>query len=134
MIQTLLSKVFLEGLLIFAVSIGFGFLRNKWGNDRADTIKEALLTAMLWAEEEFGIGQGDRKWEEAWNKLMEILTEKKITLKEQETRELQTMMKANINHVNREHYEILLKRKAFHQSEKTHQQHTREVSHHAHVK
>jgi len=118
MIQSLLSKFLLEGLLALAVSIGFGFLKNKWGNDRAETIKEALLTAMLWAEEEFGIGQGNKKWEEAWNKLLEILEDKKITLKAQETRELQSMMKANINRVNREHYESILKKKAFHQPDK----------------
>ncbi len=118
MIQTLLSKFLLEGLLVLAVSVGFGFLKNKWGNDRTETIKEALLTAMLWAEEEFGIGQGDKKWEEAWNKLLEILEGKKITLKAQETRDLQTMMKANINRVNREHYESILKKKAFHQTER----------------
>jgi len=118
MIHTLLSKFLLEGLLVFVVSIGFGFLKNKLGNDRAQTIKEALLTAMLWAEEEFGIGQGNKKWEEAWNKLLEILSDKNITLKAQETRELQAIMKANINRVNREHYETLLKKDAFHQSEK----------------
>ena len=118
MIQTLFSKFLLEGLLALAVSIGFGFLKNKWGNDRVETIKEALLTAMLWAEEEFGIGQGNKKWEEAWNKLLEILEDKKITLKEHETRELQTMMKANINKVNREHYEAILKKKNFYQLER----------------
>jgi len=118
MIQTLLSKFLLEGLLALAVSIGFGFLKNKWGNDRAETIKEALLTAMLWAEEEFGIGQGNKKWEEAWNKLLEILEDKKITLKAQETRELQSMMKANINRVNQEHYDSILKKKASQQPER----------------
>jgi len=111
--QSLFSKFLLDGLLLFAVSIGFGFLKNKLGNDRAETIKEALITAMLWAEEEFGIGQGDKKWEEAWKKLLEILQDKKITLKAQETRELQAMMKANINRVNREYYDSLLKKKAF---------------------
>jgi len=118
MIQTLLSKFLLEGLLALAVSIGFGFLKNKWGRDRAETIKEALLTAMLWAEEEFGIGQGNKKWEEAWNKLLEILEDKKITLKARETRELQSMMKANINRVNREHYESMLKKRIFQQPER----------------
>jgi len=118
MIQTLLSKFLLEGLLALAVSIGFGFLKNKWGNDRAETIKEALLTAMLWAEEEFGIGQGNKKWEEAWNKLLEILEDKKITLKAQETRALQSMMKANINRVNQEHYDSILKKKASQQPER----------------
>lgn len=113
MIQTLFSKFLLEGLLVLAVSIGFGFLKNKLGNDRAETIKNALLTAMLWAEEEFGIGQGNKKWEEAWNKLLEILEDKKITLKTEEARELKTLMKANINRVNREHYDTLLKRENF---------------------
>jgi hypothetical protein len=113
MIQTLFSKFLLEGLLVLAVSIGFGFLKNKLGNDRAETIKNALLTAMLWAEEEFGIGQGNKKWEEAWNKLLEILEDKKITLKTEETRELKTLMKANINRVNQEHYDTLLKRENF---------------------
>jgi len=42
MIQTLFSKFLLEGLLVLAVSIGFGFLKNKLGNDRAETIKNAL--------------------------------------------------------------------------------------------
>ena len=115
--QSLFSKFLLDGLLLFAVSIGFGFLKNKLGNDRAATIKEALITAMLWAEEEFGIGQGDKKWEEAWKKLLEILQDKKITLKAQETRELQAMMKANINRVNREYYDSLLKKKEFYQKE-----------------
>ncbi len=133
MIQMLLSKFLLEGLMIFAVSIGFGFLKNRWGNDRAETIREALLTAMLWAEETFGIGQGDRKWEEAWNKLMEILRDKKITLKEEETRELQAMMKANINRVNREHYEALLRRNAFHQTEQLTDRSDKKVSYHDRV-
>ena len=109
----LFSKFLLEGLLVLAVSIGFGFLRNKLGNDRAETIKKALLTAMLWAEEEFGIGQGDKKWEEAWNKLLEILKDKKIYLKAQETRELKTLMKANIHRVNREYYDSLIKKESF---------------------
>lgn len=121
MIHTLLSQFLFEGLLAFAVSIGFGFLKNKWGNDRAQNIREALVTAMLWAEEEFGIGQGDQKWEEAWHKLLELLEDKKITLRETETRELQTMMKANISQINREHYESLIKKEAFHQSERNHE-------------
>jgi len=103
----------MESLLALAVSIGFGFLKNKLGNDRTEAIKDALLNAMLWAEEEFGIGQGDKKWEEAWNKLQEILKDKKINLKAQEVRELKTLMKANINRVNREYYDTLLKKESF---------------------
>ena len=117
MIQTLFSKFLLEGLLLFAVSIGFGFLKNRLGKDRAEIIKEALLTTMLWAEEEFGIGEGERKWEEAWKKLLEILEGKNITLKTQETKELETLMKANISRVNREFYDSLFKKEAFYEKE-----------------
>lgn len=117
MIQVLMSKFLLEGLLLFAVSIGFGFLKNRLGKDRAENIREALITAMLWAEEEFGIGEGEKKWEEAWRKLLEILESRNITLRTTETRELQTMMKANINKVNREHYDALLKKEVFYRAE-----------------
>ena len=117
MIQVLLSKFLMEGLLLFAVSLGFSFLKNRLGKDRAENIKEALLTAMLWAEEEFGIGEGEKKWEEAWRKLLEILEGKNITLKAPETRELQTLMKANINRINHEHYNALLKKEFFYQAE-----------------
>ena len=67
---------------------------------------------MLWAEEEFVSGRV-RKWEGAWRKLLEILEGRNITLRTPETRELQTMMKANINRVNREHYDALLKKEVF---------------------
>jgi len=117
MIQVIFSKFLIEGLLLFAVSLGFSFLKNRLGKDRAESIKEALITAMLWAEEEFGIGEGEKKWEEAWRKLLEILEGKKITLKTPETRELQTLMKANINRINKEHYDTLLKKEAFYQAE-----------------
>lgn len=117
MISILFSKFLLEGVLLLAVSLGFSFLKNKLGNDRAEVIKEALLTAMLWAEEEFGIGEGERKWEEAWNKLLEILEGNKITLKAQETSQLKALMKANVSRVNSEHYDALLKKETFDQKE-----------------
>ncbi len=118
MIQVIFGKYLMEGILLLAVTVGFGFLKNKLGNDRAEVIKEALLTAMLWAEEEFGIGEGERKWEEAWNKLLEILKGNNITLKAQETGQLKALMKANISRVNSEHYDALLKKEAFYQKEK----------------
>jgi hypothetical protein len=80
MVQILFGKILTEGLLLLTVSIGFAFLKNKLGQDRAENIKDALITAMLWAEEEFGIGEGNKKWEEAWRKLLEILEGKNITL------------------------------------------------------
>ena len=70
MLQAILSKYLFNALLLAIVSIGYGFLKNKLGEDRANTIKEALLTAMLWAKEELGIGNGNQKWEEALKKLI----------------------------------------------------------------
>ena len=50
MLQAILSKYLFNALLLAIVSIGYGFLKNKLGEERANTIKEAILTAMLWAE------------------------------------------------------------------------------------
>ncbi|MBP8718504.1 MAG: hypothetical protein KBI07_05400, partial [Candidatus Atribacteria bacterium] len=100
MLSTFLSNYLLEATLIALVSLGYGFLKNKLGEDRAQTIKEAILTAMLWAEEELGIGNGNQKWEIAWQKLIEILTEKNIRLSKTEEKAAKTMMKANVGKVN----------------------------------
>jgi len=111
MLETILSKYLLNALLIALVSIGYGYLKNKLGEDRASTIKEAILSAMLWAEEELGIGKGSQKWEIAWKKLIEILADKNISLGNSEERAVKTMMKANVGKINRQTYDILSKRK-----------------------
>ncbi len=61
MLEAILSKYLLNALLLSLVSIAYSFLKNKLGEDRASTIKEAILSAMLWAEEELGIGNGNQK-------------------------------------------------------------------------
>jgi len=111
MLQTILSKYLLNALLLALVSIGYGFLKNKLGEDRAGTIKEAILTAMLWAEEELGIGNGSQKWEIAWKKLIEILADKDISLRKSEEKAVKTMMKANIGKINLQSYSVLSQRK-----------------------
>ena len=111
MLETILSKYLFNALLLAVVSLGYGFLKNKLGEDRASTIKEAILTAMLWAEEELGIGNGSQKWELAWKKLIEILKDKQISLKKSEEKAVKTMMKANIGKINQQTYDILSKRK-----------------------
>jgi len=111
MIQTILSKYLLNALLLALVSIGYGFLKNKLGEDRAGTIKEAILTAMLWAEEELGIGNGSQKWEIAWKKLIEILADKDISLRKSEEKAVKTMMKADVGKINQQTYDVLLKKK-----------------------
>jgi len=110
-LETILSKYLLNALLLSLVSIFYSFLKNKLGEDRASNIKEAILSAMLWAEEELGIGSGSQKWEIAWKKLIEILADKNISLKKSEEKAVKAMMKANVGKINQQTYDILLKKK-----------------------
>ena len=111
MLEAILSKYLLNALLIALVSISYGYLKNKLGEDRASTIKEAILATMLWAEEELGIGNGNQKWEIAWKKLIEILANKNIRLIKSEEKAVKVMMKANVGRINQQTYDVLLKRK-----------------------
>ena len=111
MLEAILSKYLLNALLLSLVSIFYSFLKNKLGEDRASTIKEAILSAMLWAEGELGIGNGNQKWEIAWKKLIEILADKNISLKKSEEKAVKMMMKANVGRINKQTYDILSKRK-----------------------
>ena len=111
MLEAILSKYLLNALLLSLVSIAYSFLKNKLGEDRATTIKEAILNAMLWAEEELGIGNGSQKWEIAWKKLIEILADKNISLRKSEEKAVKMMMKANVGSINKQTYDILSKRK-----------------------
>ena len=117
MLETILSKYLLNALLLAIVSIGYGFLKNKLGEDRASTIKEAILSAMLWAEEELGIGSGSQKWEIAWKKLIEILADKNIRLRKIEEKAVKTMMKSNVGRINQQTYDILSKKKLLKEKE-----------------
>jgi len=111
MLEAIISKYLLNALLLSFVSIFYSFLKNKLGEDRAKVIKEAILSAMLWAEEELGIGNGDKKWDVAWKKLIEILADKNIKLRKSEEKAVKTMMKANVGKINKQTYDILSKRK-----------------------
>ena len=111
MLEAILSKYLLNALLLSLVSIFYSFLKNKLGEDRAGTIKEAILSAMLWAEEELGIGNGENKWDIAWKKLIEILADKNIKLRKSEENTVKTMMKANVGRVNQQRYDVMVKKK-----------------------
>jgi len=111
MLEALFGKYLLNALFFALVSIGYGLLKNKLGEDRAKTIKEAILSAMLWAEEELGIGKGEQKWEIAWQKLIEILAEKNISLRKSEEKAVKRMMKENVGKINQQTYDLLLKKK-----------------------
>jgi len=98
-------------LLLSLVSIACSFLKNKLGEERAGTIKEAILSAMLWAEEELGIGNGSQKWDVAWKKLIEILADKNISLRKSEEKAVKVMMKANVGRINQQTYDVMMKKK-----------------------
>jgi len=111
MLEAILSKYLLNALLLSLVSIAYSFLKNKLGEERAGTIKEAILSAMLWAEEELGIGNGNQKWDVAWKKLIEILADKNISLRKSEEKAVKVMMKANVGKINQQTYDVLMKKK-----------------------
>jgi len=111
MFELFISKYLLNALLLSLVSIAYSFLKNKLGEERAGTIKDAILSAMLWAEEELGIGNGSQKWDVAWKNLIEILADKNISLKKSEEKAVKVMMKANVGGINQQTYNVLMKKK-----------------------
>ena len=100
MLEGFITKYLLDFALVFLVGLASKFMINKFGQDRASKIKEAILAAMLWAEEELGIGNGEEKWKIAWVKLIEILRNQKVELKEGEISYVKDLMKATVPEVN----------------------------------
>lgn len=99
-IFSFISKYFLEGLIVFGIGLATKFLSKYMSNDRIEKIKEGILTAMLYAEEHFGIGHGDEKWTLAWKKLIEILQKQGIKLSDKEISLATTIMKATVPEIN----------------------------------
>ena len=99
-ILAFVSKYFMESLVV----LGFGIISKValkyFSNDRWEVIKENVLIAMLWAEDTFGMGNGQEKWTKAWQKIIELLEKKGIVLKEKEIQTVTTMMKANVPVIN----------------------------------
>jgi hypothetical protein len=100
MLESFVTKYLLDFTLVFLVGLFSKFMINKFGQDRAEKIKEAILAAMLWAEQELGIGSGPEKWKIAWIKLIEILEKQKVELKEGEISYVKDLMKATVPEVN----------------------------------
>ena len=91
---------FFEGLIIAAFGAFSKVLINYFGNDRTQKIKDMILTSMLWAEEQFGIGTGDQKWTVAWDKLVELLEKQGIKIKKNEIAFVTDLMKSNVPDIN----------------------------------
>ena len=107
MIEAFVTKYLLDFALVFLVGLASKFMINKFGQDRTEKIKEAILAAMLWAEEELGIGNGEEKWKIAWVKLIEILRKQKVTLKEGEISYVKDLMKATVPEINEKIYKAM---------------------------
>ena len=109
LIFNFIYKYFFAALMTFVVGMFSKALAKQFGNDRATKIKEAILSAMLWAEEEFGLGTGKEKWEEAWKKIRELLEAQGITLSTNETSTVEILMQANVPQINAITYSALPK-------------------------
>ena len=110
LIISFISKYFLEGIIVAAIGIATKFLSKFLSIDRIAQIKEGILTAMLYAEEAYGIGQGDEKWQLAWQKLIEILQKQGIEMSEKEMEMASIIMKAKVPEVNAITYKALPKK------------------------
>lgn len=100
-------KYFFAIILTYVVGMFSKVLIKDFGNDRAAKIKETILSAMLWAEEQFGIGNGNQKWEKAWAKIRELLQAQGITLSTSEIPVVETLMKSNVPQINAITYSAL---------------------------
>jgi len=109
LIMSLIMKYFLEGIIVVAIGIATKFLSKFMSIDRIATIKEGVLAAMLYAEEAYGIGQGEEKWQLAWRKLIEILQAQGIEMSEKEMKLASIAMQANVPAVNAITYKALPK-------------------------
>ena len=106
-ILTFIVSHFSEVLIVIALGMFSKALVKQFGNDRANKIKETILSAMLWAENQFGIGHGSQKWTAAWNKIIEMLKKQGIKLEKEEISYAQVLMKANIPKINEITYNAL---------------------------
>ena len=100
LITGFVAKYFMQAALAVIVTVFTKVCIKYFGNDRTSKIKETILTAMLWAEETYGIGTGPQKWTEAWQKLIKLLQEQGIKLNDKEISTAQIQMKANIPEIN----------------------------------
>ena len=90
----------MEAIVVLAFGMVSKVALKYFSNDRWEVIKENILVAMLWAEEMYGLGHGQEKWNKAWQKIIKLLEKKGIKLKDKEISIVTDMMKANIPVIN----------------------------------
>jgi len=100
LITGFIGKYFMEAALAIIVTVFTKLTVRYFGNDRAAKIKETIITAMLYAEQTYGIGTGNEKYNEAWNKLVELLQLQGIKLSDKEKLIAEVEMESNVPEIN----------------------------------
>lgn len=100
-------KYIFEAIAVFLFVIVTKYLLKQFGNERTEKIKDAVLVAMLYAEETIGIGHGDEKWSQAWQIIVKLLQEQGIKLSEKEINNTTILMKSTVPEVNQIVYSSL---------------------------
>lgn len=99
-ILSFVYKYFFEAIAVATFGLVTKYLVKQFGKDRTEAIRDAVLTAMLYAEEVFGIGHGDEKWSKAWQEIVKILQTQGIKLSQKEIQAVTVLMKATVPEVN----------------------------------
>lgn len=99
-ILNFIGKYFFDSLIVLGFGIVSKVALTYVSNARWESIKEIVLTSMLWAEETFDLGHGQEKWTKAWQKIIVLLQKKGIKLKEKEISFVTDMMKSNVPIIN----------------------------------
>lgn len=98
---------FFEAIAVFLFGLVTKYLIKQFGISRTEAIHAAVLTAMLYAEETFGIGHGDEKWTKAWKEIVKILQAQGIKLTEKEIKAVTVLMTATVPEINQITYSSL---------------------------
>jgi hypothetical protein len=98
---------FLETILTILVGSMVKQMVDQVGANRAELIRETVISAMYWAEQKFGIASGPLKWEKAWRMIREILEDHNIKLKPNEEKEIEVMMESYVPEINATTYSAL---------------------------
>lgn len=105
-----LVKYLWEVVLVYCVGMFTAALKRQFGEDRAKRIEEIIVSAMMWAEQEFGIGTGQTKFEKAYQKIIEMLQAEGIKLTPAEEKNIKVMMESKVPEINSTVYSAMPKK------------------------
>jgi hypothetical protein len=82
-------------------------LIDDMGETRAEIIQDAIVTAMYWAEQEYGFATGELKWEKAWRMIRELLDKKGIVMTQKEEEQAKIIMESYVPEINATAYQTV---------------------------